>query len=83
MVILYWIIFGLLIGAVAKFFMPGKDPGGCVVTILLGIVGAVVGGAIGSALGWGDMEVFNLRSFGMAVLGSIIILIGYRAIIKK
>ena len=81
--ILSWILFGLLAGAVAKFFMPGDDPGGCVITILLGIVGAAVGGAIGSSLGWGGVEGFDLRSLGLAVLGSIVVLVVYRAISKR
>ena len=52
MSVLGWIVFGLIVGIVAKFLMPGRDPGGMIVTILLGIVGALVGGFIGRALGW-------------------------------
>lgn len=52
MEILSWILFGLIVGAVAKLVMPGDDPGGIIVTILLGIAGALVGGFIGRALGW-------------------------------
>lgn len=74
--ILGWIIFGLIVGIVAKLLMPGRDPGGFVVTIILGIVGGVVGGFIGRAVGWygpGDPV-----GFVMAVIGAIILLVIYR-----
>ena len=71
---LYWIIFGLVAGAVAKAIHPGKDPGGCLVTIVIGIVGALIGGYIGTRIGWGDVHGFDLRSFGLAVGGSLILL---------
>jgi uncharacterized membrane protein YeaQ/YmgE (transglycosylase-associated protein family) len=76
-----WIIFGLLAGAVAKLLMPGRDPGGWIITMLLGIVGAFVGGFIGRAL-WGSQGVtgFDAGSFGLAVLGSIVLLFLYRLI---
>jgi uncharacterized membrane protein YeaQ/YmgE (transglycosylase-associated protein family) len=62
---------------VAKFIMPGKDPGGIIVTILLGIAGAVVGGFLGGQLfGW-DVTGFNLPSFGIAVAGALLLLILY------
>ncbi len=61
--ILSWIILGLIVGIIAKFIMPGKDPGGIIVTILLGIAGAFVGGFIGSRLGLGTVTGFNLGSF--------------------
>jgi len=76
MTILGWIVFGLVVGVVAKFLMPGRDPGGFVITILLGIVGALLGGYIGQALGWygpGDAV-----GFLMAVVGAIILLAIYR-----
>lgn len=73
-----WIIFGLIAGAVAKLIMPGKDPGGMIVTILIGIAGAVVGGFIGTLLGFGKVTGFNLASFITAVGGSLILLFGYR-----
>jgi uncharacterized membrane protein YeaQ/YmgE (transglycosylase-associated protein family) len=76
--ILVWIIFGLIAGAIAKLIMPGRDPGGFIVTILLGIAGALVGGFIGNALGFGDVTGFNLGSFIIAVLGAILLLIIYR-----
>ena len=76
--ILLWCLFGLIAGAVAKFIMPGKDPGGIIVTILLGIAGAVVGGFLGGQLfGW-DVTGFNLPSFGIAVAGALLLLILYR-----
>lgn len=76
--ILSWIVFGLLAGLVAKLLMPGNDPGGFFVTILIGIAGALVGGFIARALGMGDIDGFNLGSFLIAVAGSVILLIGYR-----
>ncbi|ADB16274.1 Transglycosylase-associated protein [Pirellula staleyi DSM 6068] len=80
--ILAWIIFGLLAGIVAKWIMPGNDPGGWIITILLGIAGAFVGGFVGSQLGFaaGGPFGFNWPSFGLAILGSLIILAVYRLI---
>ena len=78
--IITWIIFGLLAGLVAKFIMPGKDPGGFITTILIGIAGALVGGFIATSLGYGGVDGFNLGSFIIAVLGSIILLFAYRLI---
>lgn len=78
--IIAWIVFGLIVGIVAKFLMPGRDPGGFVVTILLGIVGAIVGGFLGRAVGWygpGDPV-----GFVMAVLGAIALLVAYRLIAR-
>lgn len=82
--ILSWIIFGLIAGAVAKLLMPGRDPGGWIVTMLLGIAGAFVGGFIGRAL-WGSEGVtgFDVGSFGLAVLGSIVLLFLYRLIVGR
>lgn len=76
--ILAWIIFGLLAGIVAKLIMPGPDPGGFFITILLGVAGALVGGFIGSLLGFGGISGFNLGSFLIAVLGAILLLFIYR-----
>jgi uncharacterized membrane protein YeaQ/YmgE (transglycosylase-associated protein family) len=76
--IITWIIFGLLAGLIAKFIMPGKDPGGFIITILIGIAGALVGGFIATSLGYGSVDGFNLGSFIIAVLGSIILLFAYR-----
>ncbi len=71
-------------GAIAKLLMPGRDPGGWIVTMLLGIVGAVVGGWIGSAL-WGSHGVtgFNLSSLGLAVVGAVALLVVYRLIVGR
>ncbi len=80
--ILAWIVFGLLAGVIAKVIMPGKDPGGWIVTILIGIAGAVVGGWIGTQIGFGTVSGFNLKSFGIAVGGALLLLFAYRVIAK-
>lgn len=80
--ILSWIVFGLVAGVIAKVLMPGKDPGGFIVTILLGIAGAFVGGMIGTALGFGGVSGFNLGSFVIAVGGAVLLLILYRTFKK-
>ena len=74
--ILYWVLLGLIAGALAKFLMPGRDPAGCIFTIALGVVGAVVGGWIGTYFGWGHVTVglFDLRSIAIATFGAIILL---------
>jgi uncharacterized membrane protein YeaQ/YmgE (transglycosylase-associated protein family) len=73
---LYWIVLGLVAGALAKFLMPGRDPTGCIFTILLGVLGAFLGGWIGTRLGWGRVTVgtFDLRSIGIATFGAIVLL---------
>jgi uncharacterized membrane protein YeaQ/YmgE (transglycosylase-associated protein family) len=76
--ILAWIIFGLVAGALAKFLMPGDDPGGIIVTILIGIGGALVGGMIGTQLGFGSVSGFDFRSFLVAIGGAMLLLFGYR-----
>jgi uncharacterized membrane protein YeaQ/YmgE (transglycosylase-associated protein family) len=76
--IIAWIIFGLIAGVIAKLIMPGKDPGGFIITIFLGIAGALVGGFIGSRLGFGDVTGFNLGSFLIAVAGAVLLLFIYR-----
>ena len=80
--ILSWIILGLVVGVIAKFLMPGKDPGGIFITIILGIAGAIGGGFISSAIGFGEVTGFDLRSLIIAVGGSIILLAIYRAVKK-
>ena len=80
--ILSWIIMGLIVGALAKFIMPGKDPGGIIVTILIGIAGAFVGGYIGTFLGLGKVTGFNLASILLATGGGIVLLVLYR-VVKK
>jgi uncharacterized membrane protein YeaQ/YmgE (transglycosylase-associated protein family) len=81
--ILLWIVFGLIAGAVAKFIMPGPDPGGWIVTILLGIGGAVVGGFVATALGFGGMTSFDIRSLMVAIGGALILLAGYRLVANR
>jgi uncharacterized membrane protein YeaQ/YmgE (transglycosylase-associated protein family) len=79
--VLGWIIFGLIVGAVAKLIMPGRDPGGIIVTMLLGIVGAVVGGWVGRAMGLYGPE--DPAGFLMSLLGAVILLAIYRMAIGK
>lgn len=81
--ILSWIVLGLLAGAIAKWLRPGKDPQGCIITILIGIAGAFVGGWIGSMLGLGDVNEFSFRTLLLAIGGSIIVLWLYAMIRKK
>lgn len=80
--IISWIVMGLIVGLLAKFVMPGKDPKGLVVTILIGIAGGFVGGYIGSFLGLGTVTGFNLGSILLAVGGAVLVLILYR-VLKK
>ena len=77
-----YIVLGLIVGVLAKWIMPGKDPGGIFVTIVLGIAGAMIGGFIGTQLGIGDVTGFNLVSIGLATGGAIILLIIYRIFTK-
>lgn len=81
--IIAWIVFGLIAGVIAKFIMPGNDPGGIIVTIVIGILGAVVGGFIATALGFGAVSGFNLGSFVVAVLGAILLLFIYRLLRRR
>ncbi|HEX6203700.1 MAG TPA: GlsB/YeaQ/YmgE family stress response membrane protein [Thermoanaerobaculia bacterium] len=75
-----WVLFGLVAGIVAKLLMPGKDPGGCIVTSLIGVAGALLGGFLATALGFGGVEAWDLRSFVVAVIGAILLLVIYRAL---
>jgi uncharacterized membrane protein YeaQ/YmgE (transglycosylase-associated protein family) len=75
--ILSWIVLGLIAGAIAKYLMPGKAPGGIVATIVLGVLGALVGGFIGTQLGFGDVSGFNLTSLALAVGGGVVVLLIY------
>ena len=75
-----WIVLGLIAGIIAKFIMPGRDPGVFIVTIILGIVGALVGGFISTKLGHGDVTGFNITSIIIAVLGSMLLLLIYRMV---
>ena len=78
--ILTWIIVGLIAGALGKLIMPGDDPGGIIVTIILGIVGAFVGGFVFNLLGGSGVTGFNFGSILVATVGSIIVLAIYRAV---
>lgn len=75
-----WIVLGLIAGILAKWVMPGRDGGGLILTILLGIAGAFVGGWIGSLLGFGGAGDFSLASIATATVGAILILMVYRQI---
>ncbi len=81
--LLSWIFLGLIAGALAKFIMPGKDPGGFIVTTLIGIAGGVVGGFLGTFLGLGKIESFDLGGIFIATTGAIVLLLVYRFIRKK
>jgi uncharacterized membrane protein YeaQ/YmgE (transglycosylase-associated protein family) len=76
--IVAWIVLGLVVGVLAKWIMPGRDPGGLVVTIALGIGGALVGGFVASAAGFGPVSGFNLGSLVTATGGALLILFVYR-----
>ena len=80
--ILSWIVMGLIVGVLAKFIMPGKDPGGIIITILIGIAGSFVGGFIGSFLGFGPVTGFNIGSLLLAIGGAVLLLILYRFVKK-
>jgi uncharacterized membrane protein YeaQ/YmgE (transglycosylase-associated protein family) len=76
--ILAWILLGLVAGALAKFIMPGRQGGGIILTIVLGVVGALVGGFLGtSVLGFGDISGFDLRSIAIAIGGALLVLFVY------
>jgi uncharacterized membrane protein YeaQ/YmgE (transglycosylase-associated protein family) len=76
-----WIIFGLIIGALAKLVMPGRDPGGIIVTMLLGIAGALLGGWLGRAAGWYGPN--DSAGFLMSLFGAIILLFIYRMMVGR
>ena len=79
--IIGWIVLGLLAGAIAKAIMPGDDPGGIFVTMIIGIVGAILGGVIASALGVGDLdEFFDIGTWLIAIAGSLLLLFIYRMV---
>jgi uncharacterized membrane protein YeaQ/YmgE (transglycosylase-associated protein family) len=82
--ILSWVIFGLIAGIIAKLLMPGRDPGGCIITMLLGVAGAFVGGFL-YRLATGTNVLyfgFDVGSFAIAVLGAVVILALYRLIVR-
>ena len=78
--ILSWIIFGLIAGIIAKWITPGKENVGIIVTIILGIVGAVVGGYISTFFGFGKVDGFNFGSFVVAVIGALVVLYIFKKI---
>ena len=80
--VISWIILGLIVGVLAKWIMPGQDPGGIIVTILIGIAGALLGGFISTTLGFGGVTGLNLLSLIIALGGALLLLFGYR-VIKK
>jgi uncharacterized membrane protein YeaQ/YmgE (transglycosylase-associated protein family) len=76
-----WILFGLIVGALAKLLMPGRDPGGFIVTMLLGIAGALIGGFVGRALGWYGPN--DGAGFFMSLIGAILLLWIYRMLVVR
>jgi uncharacterized membrane protein YeaQ/YmgE (transglycosylase-associated protein family) len=82
MSIIAWIVVGLIAGAIAKMLMPGDDPGGIILTILLGIAGAIVGGFVAVALNISNgIDDFDLGTIFLAIVGSMILLFGYRMVL--
>ncbi|HJZ71770.1 MAG TPA: GlsB/YeaQ/YmgE family stress response membrane protein [Vicinamibacterales bacterium] len=79
--VLGWMIFGLIVGAIAKLLMPGKDPGGIIVTMVLGIAGALIGGFVGRALGWYGPN--DGAGFFMSLLGAVLLLWIYRMVVAR
>jgi len=76
-----WIVFGLIVGVIAKLLMPGRDPGGFIVTILLGICGALLGGWVGHVAGWYGPA--DSAGYLMSILGAILLLALYRMVIGR
>ena len=76
-----WIVIGLLAGAIAKLLMPGKDPGGCIVAVLLGVAGALLAGFIGKSIGWYDEG--DAAGFIAAIVGAFLILLVYRLLLRR
>ncbi|HEV8719967.1 MAG TPA: GlsB/YeaQ/YmgE family stress response membrane protein [Candidatus Binatia bacterium] len=81
MTVMGWILFGLVVGIIGKLLMPGRDPGGFILTILLGIAGALLGGFVGQSLG--IYQPGEPAGFVMAVIGSIILLLIYRILADR
>jgi uncharacterized membrane protein YeaQ/YmgE (transglycosylase-associated protein family) len=80
--LIMWMVLGLVVGVLAKWIMPGKDPGGIILTTLIGIAGAVVGGWIGTFIGFGKVSGFDFRSLVIAVGGAVLLLFIYRKVKK-
>ena len=76
-----WILFGLIVGVIAKLIMPGRDPGGIIVTMLLGIVGAVLGGFVGRSLGFYGPQ--QAAGWLMSIVGAIVVLMLYRVLARR
>jgi uncharacterized membrane protein YeaQ/YmgE (transglycosylase-associated protein family) len=82
--ILAWLVVGLIAGAIAKMLMPGDDPGGIIVTVLLGIAGAIIGGFIAVALNISNgVDDFDFGTIVLAVLGAMLLLFGYRLVVGQ
>ncbi|MGQ0773295.1 MAG: GlsB/YeaQ/YmgE family stress response membrane protein [Pseudonocardiales bacterium] len=82
--IIGWIVLGLIAGAIAKAIMPGKDPGGIIITMLLGVAGALLGGFIGSRIfGVGLREFWSIQTWLVAIIGSIVVLAIYRVVVGR
>ena len=79
--ILSWILFGLVVGVIAKLLMPGRDPGGFIITILLGIAGALLGGFVGQAMGFYGPDA--AAGWIMSILGAIVLLVLYRMLARR
>ena len=79
--ILWTLVIGLVVGAIAKLLMPGRDPGGCIITMLIGIAGAFVAGFLGRALSW--YEVGQPAGFIASIIGAMLLLLVYRLVIGK
>lgn len=78
--IISWILLGLVAGAIAKAIRPGRDPQGCIVTMIIGVVGAVIGGYLARFLGWDGVDGFNLYSLLIATVGAVIALAIWAAV---
>ena len=82
--ILAWILLGLVAGVLAKFILPGRQGGGIILTIVLGVVGALVGGFLGThVFGFGDISGFDLRSIAIAVGGALLVLLLYGLVARS
>ena len=83
MAILSWIVFGLVVGIIAKFLMPGKDPGGFIVTMLIGIAGSLIGGFIGRAFTGSNPGDSAGAGYIMSIVGAILLLAIYRMMVRR
>ena len=81
MTIIGWIVFGLIVGALAKLVMPGRDPGGIIVTMLIGIAGSLLGGFIGRTMGFYGAN--QAAGFLMSFLGAVVLLMLYRVVVRR